>query len=60
MSGLEFIGRALFSHIALFFLPASRKGVVAASLVDKQEIQLSLDMCRNSSPSLLVAVNSFQ
>lgn len=60
MTALKFPGRALLLEVAEFLLPAGDKAVFSASLIYQQEINLSLNMCGNCSPSLLITVNSFQ
>jgi len=60
VSALEFPGGTIFLTVAVFFLPAGSKAVFSAPLIYQQEIDLSFNVRRDCSPTLLVTVDSLE
>jgi len=60
MAALEFPGWTLLFDVAELFVPAGNETVFSAPLINQQEVDLPLNVRRDGSPSLLVAVYCFQ
>jgi hypothetical protein len=60
MAALEFPGRALFLHSAVFFFPAGRGDLVLSFMVTEKKKDLPLYMARDIPPPLFVAMNGFK
>ena len=58
MPALKFPGRALLLHSTLFFFPAWDDALAFAPVIAEKKKDLTLNMGRNISPSLLVTMNS--
>lgn len=58
MTTLEFVGGAIFLELAIFFFPAGGERFFLSSLMDEQEIEMSLYIGGNCSATLFIAVNS--
>lgn len=57
---LKFPGGALLFYLTELYFPAWDKGISPAPLVDKQKIQLSLDMRWYCTPTLFITVDGLQ
>ena len=60
VAALELPGRALILLGTYLLLPARCHRVLSAPLVNEQEIELPLDVCRYRSPSLFIAVDCLE
>ena len=60
MTAGKFISRAVVFHPAFFDLPAGFVSRLFVSYFAEKEKELSFDMRRNRTPSLLVAMNGFE
>jgi len=60
MSGLEFPGRTDFLALAFLVVPAVFSfGCPCFALINQQEVDMSLNIQRYASPSLLIALDGF-
>lgn len=57
MSTLKLPGGALFFNCTQFLFPTGFQAILPTSLVDKQKINLSSNVGRNSPPALFVTVD---
>jgi hypothetical protein len=59
MPALKFPGGALLLHSTQFFFPAWDDALASAPLIAEKKKDLTLNMGRNISPSLLITMNCF-
>jgi hypothetical protein len=57
MAALKLPGGALLFNTTHFFLPTWCQDIISASLIDQQEIEVSLYVHGYNPPSLFIAVN---